>query len=106
MEDRWSWTSLCEIAESRSSALGQEKNGLASFAQIHTQALLSTTLSLRKRTCASLQDARRAIYNKVCAGKVPMHVRAIHDGFEGLWTYRRTFVASTCIGTLPAQTLL
>ena len=105
MEDRWSWTSLCEIAESRSSALGQEKNGLASFAQIHTQALLSTTLSLRKRTCASLQDARRAIYNKVCAGKVPMHVlatyvRAIHDGFEGLWTYRRTFATQLAIPSI------
>jgi hypothetical protein len=105
-EDRWSWTSLYEIAESRSSALGQENCSLASFAQIHTQALLSSSFSLKKRTCASsLKDTRRAIYNKVCGGKLSMHVlatyvRATHDGFEGVWSYRRTFATQLAIPSI------
>jgi len=101
-EDRWSWTSLCELNKLRCMALSKDEGSIVVCAGTHIRALFSKLHSLQRPPCVLERDIRRAIYNKICTDEIvtdilTKHVCATLDGIEAIWTYRRTFAAQLAI---------
>jgi hypothetical protein len=104
-EDRWSWTNLHEVNESRLSILGKTRDSLASPGGMRVEPLVSKLRSLDRSLHEAEDSARKAIYNRICSNNVDAdtfckHVSASLEGIEAVWTYRRTFATQLAVPSI------
>jgi phosphatidylinositol kinase/protein kinase (PI-3 family) len=104
-EDRWSWTNLHEVNESRLSILGKTRDSLASPGGMRVEPLVSKLRSLDRSLHEAEDSARKALYNRICSNNVDAdtfckHVSASLEGIEAVWTYRRTFATQLAVPSI------